>query len=660
MKTMKLASKLMFVIMAVVAILLFAAFGFLYLDGQQSDLKNAHFSAEALASQSAAEIENRMLPALHSARALAAELGGFQDYPVELRRDVANSMIKEMTEANPDILGAWAAFEPNALDGLDAQYAGQLGHGMDGSFDSYWVWENGTVARVMIAGESRPNDYYQSAFASGQEKVLEPYVDRDTGESITMTSFAVPIRDNNGILVGVAGVDLSLAQLEALEFEKGDYETAGFALLSNAGTFLVHTDAAMTGTNLAESALGKAGAEQMLRAIKAGENFVVESDTALTGGVPSLITFTPVHLGDTDTPWSVEVAIAQREVMAESTKDALVMIAAFVLTLLAVFAAIGISVRQIINRRLRQLVEIAGRQAQGDFSEAIKTPYADELGMLFRSLGDVNDNMNGLLANLRSAAEQVDSGARQISDSSVALAQGATEQASSIEELTASMEQISAQTQVNADNAAAANHLADKAKEDAESGNGQMEKLLAAMEEINASSKGISGIIKVIDDIAFQTNILSLNAAVEAARAGEHGKGFAVVAEEVRSLAAKSAQAAGEITRMIEESISKVSAGGRIADETARVLKKIVEEVESAAKLVSDISVASGEQAAGIAQINQGILQVSQVVQSNSATAQQAAAASEELSGQAENLMSQAAQFKLREDAESAGFDLRA
>ena len=535
-----------------------------------------------------------------------------------------------------------------------------MGHGLDGSFDSYWVWENGTVAQVMIAGDSRPNDYYQIAFADGEETVLEPYVETSTGESITMTSFAVPIRDNKGTLVGVAGVDLSLEQLGALEFEKGDYETAGFALLSNAGTFLVHADAALTGTNLAESALDQGDAEMMLRAIKAGETFTVEGETALTGGVQSLITFLPVHLGNTSTPWSVEVAIAQSEVMAESTKDALVMLAAFALTLLTVFAAIGISVRQVINRRLRQLVEIAGRQAQGDFSEAITTPYADELGMLFRSLGDVNDNMNGLLANLRSAAEQVDSGARQISDSSVALAQGATEQASSIEELTASMEQISAQTQVNADNAAAANQLADKAKEDAESGNGQMEKLLTAMEDINASSKGISGIIKVIDDIAFQTNILSLNAAVEAARAGEHGKGFAVVAEEVRSLAAKSAQAAGEITRMIEESINKVTAGGRIADETARVLKKIVEEVERAAKLVSDISVASGEQAAGIAQINQGILQVSQVVQSNSATAQQAAAASEELTGQAENLMQQAAQFKLREGAKGAGFGLRA
>lgn len=183
MRSMKLASKLMFAIMAVVATLLIAVFAFLYLDGQSSDLKNAHFNAEALARQSASQIESRMLPALYAARALAAALGGFEDYPVEVRRDVANSMIRKLTEYNPNVHGVWAVFEPNALDGLDAEYAGQLGHGVDGSFDSFWIWQDGIVTQAMIAGESRPNDYYQIPFKSGRETVVEPYVDDDTGET---------------------------------------------------------------------------------------------------------------------------------------------------------------------------------------------------------------------------------------------------------------------------------------------------------------------------------------------------------------------------------------------------------------------------------------------------------------------------------------------
>lgn len=327
-----------------------------------------------------------------------------------------------------------------------------------------------------------------------------------------------------------------------------------------------------------------------------------------------------------------------------------------IIVVVAILAAIGLGIfiAQIIGRPIRELVGLAEKIADGDLDVEVEVKTKDEVGLLASAFKRMTDNLNEVMTNINTASEQVAAGSRQVSASSMALSQGATEQASSIEELTASIEEISSQTNLNAGNVKQLNILAESIQDNSVQGNGQMKEMLTAMEEINDSSNSISKIIKVIDEIAFQTNILALNAAVEAARAGQHGKGFAVVAEEVRNLAARSANAAKETTDMIEGSIKKVEGGTRIANQTATALAKIVDGVSKAAVLVNDIAVASSEQATGIAQITQGIAQVSQVVQTNSATSEESAAASEELSSQAELLREQVGRFKLRRVAISS------
>lgn len=230
------------------------------------------------------------------------------------------------------------------------------------------------------------------------------------------------------------------------------------------------------------------------------------------------------------------------------------------------------------------------------------------------SVVKVASNMTDTINNIKTAAHQVSAGSGQVSDSAQALAQGATEQASSIEELSATINIISNQVKLTAQNANKAVEISTEASQAIIAGNNQMQKLMSAMDNINHKSAEISKIIKTIEDIAFQTNILALNAAVEAARAGAAGKGFAVVADEVRNLAGKSADAAKNTTALIQESVSAINEGVRLAQVTAQDLLNVVDGVKETTDVIAGITRAAKEQADSISEITIGVDQISSVV----------------------------------------------
>lgn len=286
--------------------------------------------------------------------------------------------------------------------------------------------------------------------------------------------------------------------------------------------------------------------------------------------------------------------------------------------------------------------------ASGDLTLQISQEYVGDFAVIRTSLNNILQNLNRTMSQIVSSSECVSGGASQMSSASQGLSQGAVEQTGAVEGLEQTMEEVVGRIRKTADNAGHAQKQAGDMGQHLADSNQKMQEMMAAMEKINDSSKEIGKIIKAIEDIAFQTNILALNASVEAARAGAAGKGFAVVSEEVRDLAGKTAEASKSTAALIERSITAVQEGTQIAGATAKQLEGAVAEAQRIVGTINNIAADARTQADAMGQIEGQISQISSVTQTNSATAQESSATSEELSAQAGLLRELVKTFRLR------------
>jgi len=307
----------------------------------------------------------------------------------------------------------------------------------------------------------------------------------------------------------------------------------------------------------------------------------------------------------------------------------------------------GVLLVRAISRPLQRAVTVAQAVAAGDLTQQIDVHSQDETGQLMQALRQMNDNLQGIVGQVRLSTDTIATASSEIAHGNLDLSSRTEQQAGALEETASAMEQLTSTVRHNADSAQQAKELAHSASEVAVRGGEVVRQVVDTMSSINQSSSKIVDIISVIDGIAFQTNILALNAAVEAARAGEQGRGFAVVASEVRSLAQRSAAAAKEIKVLIDDSVTRVGTGSALVAQAGQTIDEVVRSVQRVSEVVTDISAAGQEQSQGIEEVNNAITQMDETTQQNAALVEQAAAAAQSMQEQAARLSEAVSVFRL-------------
>ncbi len=545
-------------------------------------------------------------------------------------------------------------------------------------------------ATAMITKEA-----YISATKDENMVVLDPYDKNVNGSQKKVISVLSPIF-SNGVAVGLVGSDISTDTLNTLGFNNGGFDSFANLIICGHETVIVNT---LQPDTVGEKFLDATRSTEPQLTLDAAKN---ATETVFMDhfkdGSSQYKASTPFYIGTSPAVWLSVTSVSEQDFMAPVYSQLMFVIIASAIALIA----LAFLTYMVISRAMKPISEIeaaAKEMAKGNLNIQINHKSEDEVGSLAESMreststlsayikdiaramnemavgnfnlkpsqefkGDFKDIENSItkfiisisntLRQIESTADQVSAAAGQVSNGAQSLAAGTSEQAVSIEELTKYINDVSAQIGENAKNASRANEVSGETMVSVSKGNENMQHLMGAMEEIQVKSREISKIIQTIEDITKQTNILSLNAAVEAARAGDAGKGFAVVADEVRNLATRSAEAAKNTNKLIEDSVQAIERSVNLAKLTAEDLTKVLDGAQASAGAVSDIAVATNEEANAIEEATSRMHSISSVVQTNSATSEESAAASEELSSQADMLKSLTANFQLIELPDAA------
>lgn len=524
---------------------------------------------------------------------------------------------------------------------------------------------------------------WYSCMETGEIMLTDPYVDSSTGK--TILSAVAPVYDAGGTVLGVAGLDISLAHVsEVME----DYKIgkSGYVMLfSSKGTTIYHPDENLLQLNVKDIDIS----ENAVDIVENGKEEFVKYKMA-----GSTKYGYAAQIGSTG--YMVISSLSSGEYYSRLTQTVVALAVVFVVGIVLIVFNIKKAAKN-LTRPITQLNEIAQELAAGNLDVEVKVETDDEIGELGQSIEktverlkqyivyideisavlslmgegklnftleqdyagefqkvkealiNISESMSRVLANIKESAYQVSAGADDLANAAQGLAEGSSTQAAAVEELVATATTISEQVQESEKEAELAAKETGHVNEMMEYSQEKMDRMMEAMSKINETSEQVVGIIKTIEEIAKQTNLLSLNASIEAARAGEAGKGFAVVAEEIGMLADESSKAANTTRNLIGVSMEEISKGNGIAGDVVTSLKDAVGAVEHVSDMIRNTAQGAVTQAESIEQIRLGVEEISQGIQDNSATAEESSATSQELAASAATLNEMVQQFELKQ-----------
>jgi methyl-accepting chemotaxis protein len=581
--------------------------------------------AIAVGGQYAADIGNFLTPYWYIVESLANVLENYDQIVITNRRNFINNMLKNATESYDDIVGVWCIWEPNALEGNDRQYRSADGSTGEGRFSPYWYWE-GTKVEV-TALEDFDEEYNQLPMRKGHTVILNPFIYVVGGKDVLITTISTPIHSRNGTLLGTVGVDISIAQIQKISQSHQPFKGSLTGVFSNDGTVAGHFDPSRLGKAFKETEREMAGPylEEFLSAIVNGTVF---SYNVFIQGLNAevYVIINPISIGNSDTPWTYAVAVPMKTIMEPVNQMQLIAIVTTVMVIgIVVLAALFLSrsISKPIIRVTNTLKEIS--EGEGDLTQHITVTSKDEIGDLGKYFNATLESISSLIKKIKykvnaltntghelssnmaktsKAIDQISENFNNIKSMSSKQEQSAAEadnavknikksiddlnvliedqsesintSSSAIEEMTANIHSV---TKTLIENGKNVNELMGAS----ENGKAGLQTVAQKIMEIAKDSEGLLEINAVMNNIASQTNLLSMNAAIEAAHAGEAGKGFAVVADEIRKLAESS---------------------GKQSKTTAAMLKKIKTSIDS-------ITISSNEVLSRFEVIDTGVKTVS-------------------------------------------------